>query len=72
MYQINLNNIYYVEVAPYWNVNLYIIYMCFLFIMVEVAPYWNVNSINNTAISLSSLVEVAPYWNVNNILLDFR
>ena len=32
-----------VEVAPYWNVNNYVISKSRLYISVEVAPYWNVN-----------------------------
>ena len=56
---------YYVEVAPYWNVNLLCLDTYILLCQVEVAPYWNVNILGRGDFEIAGEVEVAPYWNVN-------
>ena len=55
----------YVEVAPYWNVNLNLQQTYLSLQQVEVAPYWNVNSNKLNKKESANTVEVAPYWNVN-------
>ena len=57
---------HYVEVAPYWNVNLCINDGAHRLFGVEVAPYWNVNVVVPYYDKCRTIVEVAPYWNVNN------
>ena len=54
-----------VEVAPYWNVNMYNPNLTQEERIVEVAPYWNVNYEATKFVAEYFFVEVAPYWNVN-------
>ena len=62
----NIQSLFRVIVAPYWNVNNFLFVVIKFYHFVIVAPYWNVNWLKDLSLDVDDEVIVAPYWNVNN------